>query len=407
VQVSITNGSASFTATTTANWITVTPSSGTSSSTVNIGVNTALLSQGQQTGTVTIAAPGATGSPQTIQVTANVTSPPALTLSASQTGFTYRTGDPVPPTQTVQVGSNGAALPFTVTVTSASWLSLTPTSGTTPANLNLAVDPSKVQVGTYSATITVNSTGAASQSFTVTLNVSAPLPTIVEVDNGASMQPGAISPGLVIAITGSALGQDPATGFTLDGDLYPTKINNTRVLVGGYVAAMISSSSTQVWAIVPYEIAGKTSTFVQVEYLGQRSNAMTVQVANTAPGVFAQDGSGQNLGGIRNQDGSVNSGDNPESTGRTVSIYVTGEGVTVPAGTNGKVAGDVLAKPVQEVTASINGVPAVVQYYGAETGKVAGVIRVDILIPPGAGTGDLVVHIGGNDSQPGVPVFIR
>jgi uncharacterized protein (TIGR03437 family) len=221
------------------------------------------------------------------------------------------------------------------------------------------------------------------------------------------MQPGPIAPGLVIAITGSALGQDPATQFTLNGDLLPTIIANTRVRVSGYLAPMISASSTQVLAIVPYEIAGKTSSFVEVEYLGQRSNGFTVQVANTAPGVFTADGSGQGQAKVTNQDGSPNSSDNPSPVNQVISVLATGEGQTMPAGIDGKLNdGDVSPMPVLVVTASINGVPAAVQAYGGAPGLVAGTLKVDILVPSGATTGDLVLHIGGNDSQAGATVFI-
>ena len=107
----------------------------------------------------------------------------------------------------MQVNSSGAALPFTVSVSNAPWLSVTPTSGTTPATLTLQANPSGMQVGQYSANVVINASGS-SQTVAVTLNVSAPLPTISEVHNGASNQPGPIAPGLIIVITGSAMGPD-------------------------------------------------------------------------------------------------------------------------------------------------------------------------------------------------------
>jgi len=269
-------------------------------------------------------------------------------------------------------------------------------------------DPSKVQVGTYSATVMVSSTGASTQSLPVTLSVTAPLPTISEVHNGASNLTGPISPGLIIVVTGTALGQDPLTQATSDGAQLPTTVANTRVLVGGFAAPMFYASSTQVAAVVPYEIAGRTSTFVQVEYLGQRSNAATVTVASTAPGIFTLNNTGQGPGAILNQDGSVNSPGNPESVNRSIVVFATGEGQTIPAGVTGMLAtGPVLPKPVFPVTASINGVPAEVQYYGAAPGLVAGTLQVNLLVPAGATSGEVILHIGGNDSQRGVTVAIR
>src|SRR5262249_36737226 len=153
----------------------------------------------------------------------------------------------------------------------------------------------------------------ASQSFTVTFTVSAPLPTIFEVRNGASNQPGPVSPGLVIVIPGSFIGSDPQTNFIVNGDVLATEVANTRVVVGGYRAPVIFASSSLVAAIVPYELAGRASTFVEVEYLGQRSNSITVQVQNTTPGVFTPDSQALPTpapvpGAVLNPDGTVNSG---------------------------------------------------------------------------------------------------
>ena len=118
--------------------------------------------------------------------------------------------------------------------------------------------------------------------------------------------------------------------------------------------------------------------------------------------------SGTGPGAILNQDGSVNSAANPESVNRSIVVFATGEGQTIPAGVDGKLADDpVLPKPVLPVTATINDVPADVQYAGAAPGLVAGVLQVNLLVPAGATSGDVVIHIGGNDSQTGVTVAIR
>src|SRR5581483_4037255 len=103
IQVGTTGGSTTYTATPSASWITVSPTSASTPGVVSVSVNTALLTQPTQTGTVTISASGAQGSPQIVSVTANVTTPPMLTVSVgNSTTFTYRTGDPTPPNHTVQ-----------------------------------------------------------------------------------------------------------------------------------------------------------------------------------------------------------------------------------------------------------------------------------------------------------------
>ena len=66
-----------------------------------------------------------------------------------------------------------------------------------------------------------------------------------------------------------------------------------------------------------------------------------------------------------------------------------------------------LPKPILPVTATINGVPATVTYYGAAPGLIAGLLQVNIMVPPGATSGNVVLTIGGNRSQTGVTVAIR
>src|SRR5581483_739091 len=100
---------------------------------------------------------------------------------------------------------------------------------------------------------------------------------------------------------------------------------------------IVFASSSLVAAIVPYEIAGKTSTFVEVDYLGQGSNAIMLPVQNTAPGVFTPDSQALAApapvpSAALNQDGTPNTAGSPATVGQTVTVLVTGEGQTSPAG---------------------------------------------------------------------------
>ena len=93
-------------------------------------------------------------------------------------------------------------------------------------------------------------------------------------------------------------------------------------------------------AIVPYNVAGKASTQMQVEYLGMLSDPVTVPVAAAVPGLFTKDFSGTGQGAIVNQEGSLNSAANPAARGSIVSLYATGEGETNPSGIDGMLGGD-------------------------------------------------------------------
>ena len=414
VQLNSSGGNVSFTVSTSASWITASPTSGNAPASLSIAVDPTKLpagtGAGTQTGSVTVTAPSgtATGSPQVIQVSLNITNPPLLTVTTNALSFSYVTGGTLPGTQSVQVGSTGSSLAFTVSASSAPWLTISPTSSTTPASLSFSVDPSKVGAGNFLATVTINAAGT-SQTINVAFSVSAPLPTITAVYNAASSQAGPIAPGEMIVITGTNMGPDPLVSFTATNGIVDSTLANTRVLVGGFAATMIYTSSTQVSAVVPYEIAGKLTTFVQVQYLGQGSNTVTLNVSTTAPGIFTLNSSGSGPALVVNQDGSVNSDSNPAAQNSVILLYATGEGVTLPAGVNGKVANDPnsLPQPILTVTATVNHEPVTVNYAGAAPGFVAGVMQVNLQLPPDATSGDVVLTIGPNSSPPGTTVSIH
>jgi uncharacterized protein (TIGR03437 family) len=411
VNITAVPASVNFTVTASASWISATASTNATPATLTVTVDPSKANTGTNTGTVTVTSPGAQGSPQTIQVTLNVSALPTLTVPAgNQVTFSYTTNGALPGPQTLHVGSStGASIPFTVSVTSAPWLTVTPTSGNAPADLTLTVDPSKVSAGTVSATLTLNASGS-SQNVTVSFTVSAPLPSIATVVNAASNQPGPIAPGEIIVLTGAAMGPDPLVTLHVTGNVVDSTLSSTVVKVGGFNAPMIYTSSTQVAAVVPYEIAGRASTFVQVQYLGQSSNTVSVQVAATSPAIFSLDSTGKGPGAILNQDGSVNSPNNPASPNTVIQVFMTGEGQTIPSGVDGQLTPNdinALPRPVQPVTATVDNEPCTVFYAGGAPGIVAGLMQVNILLPPDAKSGDVVISVGGNPTPSGVTVAVR
>jgi hypothetical protein len=77
--VNVTNGGGgtlAFTASANVSWLTVSPASDNAPRTVSVTPSTAGLVPGTYTGTVTISAPGVSGSPKTVAVTFDVTAPP-------------------------------------------------------------------------------------------------------------------------------------------------------------------------------------------------------------------------------------------------------------------------------------------------------------------------------------------
>jgi hypothetical protein len=272
-----------------------------------VGVNTGAA----RTGTITVAGQAvyinqaaAGGGVGNITVT-----PPSLDLG------TYQVGGANPSPGTVNVSGGGQVLSFTAQVTSGgNWLSVSPTSGTTPttgtAALTVTATPGSLGAGSYSGTVLVSGTGAATGStiINVTLTVTAPLPSIKGVTNAASYATGAVSPGELVTIFGTNIGPAAAASATTDpstGKL-ATTIGGVQVLFNGVAAPMIYASSTQVSAVVPYEMASVASPGVRIKYAGEASNSYQSTTTTTAPGLFTQNASGSGPGAILNQDNSLN-----------------------------------------------------------------------------------------------------
>src|SRR5206468_2532834 len=136
------------------------------------------------------------------------------------------------------------------------------------------------------------------------------------VTNAASFAAGPVSPGEFITIFGSTIGPNTPAGLRLTpAGTVDTQLSDTRVEFDNIPAPLVYVSATQVSAIVPYEVTGKTSTVVQVVYNGIRSNPVELRVADAVPAIFP--------GAVLNQDTTQNTPQNGAEPGSIVVIYAT------------------------------------------------------------------------------------
>ncbi|HEY1337847.1 MAG TPA: SBBP repeat-containing protein [Bryobacteraceae bacterium] len=306
-----------------------------------------------------------------------------------------------------------------VSGTNAAWLAISPKSGTGTAKIDVAVNTAGMAASTYNAAIlVVNQVTGATASVPVALTLSKPAPppdpggTVPQagVLNAASFLGGPIAPGEMVTIFGTRIGPDVLTGSTVGPDgILANRVAETRVLFDGVPAPLIYVSATQISAMTPYAVGGKSSTVLQVEYKGLKSNALTIPVASCSPAIFTADTSGKGQASIANQDGSYNSKDNPADKGSIITFYATGEGQTDPPGVDGKVAMSVYPKPIQPVSVEIGGVNAELLYFGAAPQAVAGVFQLNVKVPDSAGSGQqsLVLKVGNCGSPANVTMAVR
>jgi uncharacterized protein (TIGR03437 family) len=379
------------------------------------------MTAGTYSGNIQITPTG--GTVVNIPVSLTITAPPSVSASPTTLTFNYRAGDAAPASQPVTVsGSGSAALAFTATASSTgNWLVVSPTSGTTPATVNASINTAGLTTGTYNGTILVAGSGGAPGSTTVnvTLNVTAPLPTITKVTNAASYATGAIAPGEIITLFAGdpahPIGPATPAGLTLDSSgKVATTIGGVQVLINGFASPMIYASASQVSAVVPYELKLFTTATISIRYLGQTSNFVSVNVTTTSPGVFTANSSGTGPGAILNSNLSVNSPSNAAARGDTVVVYLTGEGETSPAGVTGKVTTvsstpPLTPTPLLPISITVGGQGANYSFAGEAPGFVSGVLQLNVVLPTNIAAGDqpIVVTIGGNPSQQGVTVSVK
>jgi len=345
---------------------------------------------------------------------------PTISVNPPQLHFTYQLGGSFPNPQALQASGSTSGLTFNVqadTNSGGDWLSVNSRNGAAPAAISVAASPLNLPAGSYQGTITVSATNGASGSTVVPvgLTVTGQLPTITSVLNAASFITPSISPGEVVSIFGAAIGPSPPLQLQLD---YTGKVSTflgiVQVLFDGHPAPLTYVSSTQINCVVPYEIIGLQNPSVQVKYAGQVSNVLALTSTATSPGVFATNGTGQ--AAALNQDGSANSQANPEAAGNSVSIFMTGAGQTSPPGITGSVTCQdgcntlqQIPVPLLPVTAAVGNQPATVTSYGETAGLVAGVLQVNLTIPPNTPSGAalLLISVGGVQSQAGVTLYVR
>jgi uncharacterized protein (TIGR03118 family) len=218
----------------------------------------------------------------------------------------------------------------------------------------------------------------------------APPAQITAVHNATVGPAPAIAPGEIVQLSGINIGPRPAvTSPGLTAGNATTTLGGTSVTVNGTAAPILYASSGITNIIVPFGVTG-TSASIVVTSGTTVSQTMTFPLAATSPGLFP--------GTAFNQDGTLNTAANPAAAGSVVVLYATGLGQTDPPGQDGVRMGSlVLAETVATVTATVGGQAATVAYAGSAPGQLSGIQQVELIVPAGAGTGQVpvVVTAGG------------
>jgi hypothetical protein len=156
-------------------WLSVTPASGATPQTLSVAVDTAGLAAGTYTGKVTVTSAGAAASPRDVTVTLVVDPSPALAVAPASLAFSGTAGGANPAAKTLSLtNAGGGSLSFTA-ADDASWLTVTPASGSAPQTLTVSASLTGLAAGTYTGNVIVTAAGVQGSPKTVpvTLTVAA------------------------------------------------------------------------------------------------------------------------------------------------------------------------------------------------------------------------------------------
>ena len=244
--VSISNtggGTLSWSASPNTTWLAVSPASGSGNGAVTVSATTGILTAGSYNGNITLSATGA--SSMTVPVMFTLTAAPNISLTPSSLNYAATQGAANPANQTVSLTNTGGTLNWTVS-DNASWLSVSPASGSSSRTLTAVVNTTGLAAGPHNGTITVSATGSSSKTVAVTLTVSAP------TTSSATLT---WSPNTDSNLAGYKVYRATASGA------YGAALATVPAGILTYQATGLSANTTYFFVITAYNSAGNESSF--------------------------------------------------------------------------------------------------------------------------------------------------
>jgi hypothetical protein len=247
--LSITNrggGTLTWSVTDNSSWISPSAPSGTGNGGTTINVTTSFLAAGTYNGMITISATGAPSVtvPVTFTVTPGATlQTTTMNLNPSNLNYAATQGAANPANQTISLTNTGETVNWTVS-DNASWLTVSPASGSGTRTLTTSVNTAGLTVGTHTGTLIVSPAGSSSKTVAVTLTVNAPATSSVALTWNANQESDLSGYKLYRATTSGGYGAPIAT---LPGN------------VTAYIATGLQVGTTYFFVITAYDSAGNES----------------------------------------------------------------------------------------------------------------------------------------------------
>jgi uncharacterized protein (TIGR03437 family) len=242
-------------------------------------------------------------------------------------------------------------------------------------------------------------------------------PTVSCFANAAGLAPSTVAAaGELIRITGGGFGPvNPVyTALGADGK-YPQTAEGFRLAIGGLNAPVIAVARGLITVQVPYESQPGQTLTLDLFKDGQLLNSIPVTISGPVFSLFDTGDRDNSLSlpalAALNQDGSVNSKDNPAAAGSVVTLFGSGLGVLSPPLQTGAL-GPVPPSGMLSIS-SLRYQQCVgcsgILYLGSAPGVSTGVIQVNVRIAtdaPGSGLRVLGIGIVASDTLPGLSAYV-
>ena len=346
---------------------------------------------------------------------------PVIALSSTYVTFTLAATGSTSTTQTFVLSNGGQGTlnwaSSVMTTSGGAWLSISPSTGSILAGqpgttVTVTANPSGLTAGDYYGLIQVTSPSAASpvQLVTVRVTVQTPGEAPPQVAAGGVLNAASFSlqtpvaPGSIVSIFGTGF-TDAAGVLAAQGFPLPNELDGTWAMIGAETVPLLAVVSTQINAMLPFDLVVNTSVPIVVFRNNAISAPQPVGMVSSQPGVFSQSETGAGIGivVIVHPDGSQAEagGGNAATAGDAVVIYCTGLGDATPRAVAGfPVPPSPLSYANDTVTATIGGVNASVFFAGLSPG-FTGLYQVNAMVPSGIAPNPqapLVLSQGGRTS---------
>jgi hypothetical protein len=245
-----TNPAFTAAATSVGGWLLASPASGSAPNIVTVAVDSSRLTPGTYTGSVTVTPAEPSSEAIVVPVTFTVASNATAVLASTPTSLSFSGlvgSSPASQTLSITNTSTGGTPTFTVS-DDATWLTVSPGSGTAPATLTVSVSTAGLPVGSYSGTITITGANIVTVGVTLTLTDTTPVVSVAPTSLAFAAPKGSTPATQTLSVTNTG-GTQGSLGYSVASDRTWLTVTGGDGVVPDTLTVAVSSATLAVGAV--------------------------------------------------------------------------------------------------------------------------------------------------------------